>query len=214
MMRFDRLWWVFFLSAAALVPAANCAQGTSPSASSEGGGGESSTSFESSSAASSSSAVGAGGMGGAGGGGGGAGGGEGGAGGGGMPSAVLAYIFTSSLYMNCTPGGTPTVAGSFESYYDNKAGMSPALPAVKSTKLTMTYVGNSYEWTFKVTPDSSIVPAGSTATVKHDADVGSGTGMGMLCDYCGGVWTLHVTWDLGGKTATDTLGPQPVMCVQ
>jgi hypothetical protein len=120
----------------------------------------------------------------------------------------------NSLYMNCTPGDTPSVLGSFNAYYDNNAGMAAALPIVKTAKLTMIYSGNTYEWSFKVMPDSSIVAAGSTATVTHSAGDGSGTGTGMLCDYCAGIWTLDVSWDLGGKTGTDTLGSPPVACVQ
>jgi hypothetical protein len=116
--------------------------------------------------------------------------------------------------MNCAPGAAPSVAGSFEVKYDNTAGMAAALPKVTSAKLLMTHLGKSYEWSFSVTPESSIVPAGNAPVVKHNAGAGSGMGMGALCDYCAGIWTLTVTWDIGGKPASATQNPIPVNCAQ
>jgi len=148
------------------------------------------------------------------GGGGSGGGGGGGESDGGGPSAVEATIVTSSmLYMNCMPGAPPAVAGSFDVKYDNTTGMSPALPKVTSATLAMTHLGTSYEWSFSVTPESSIVPSGKAPVVTHNAGAGSGTGMGDLCDYCAGIWTLTVTWDIGGKPSSDSQGPLPVGCV-
>jgi hypothetical protein len=129
-------------------------------------------------------------------------------------SAVEPSIMTlSSLYMNCMPGAMPSVEGSFDVKYDNTASMSPALPKVTGAKLAMTYLGKSYEWSFAVTPESTIVPAGNAPVVKHTAGAGSGMGTGQLCDYCAGVWTLTVTWDIGGKAVSNMKGSQPFDCV-
>lgn len=142
-------------------------------------------------------------------------GGSGGSGGGAMPSAVEASIVTSSsLYMSCAQGGTPTVAGSFDVKYDNTSGGSPALAKVTGAKLAMTHLGSSYEWSFTVTPESSIVPSAKAPIVVHNANPGSGMGTGALCDYCAGIWTLTVTWDIGGKPSSDMQGPLPVNCMQ
>lgn len=130
-----------------------------------------------------------------------------------MPSAVLASLEVNSLYINCMPPGPASVVGSFDAKYNNSMGVNTALPKVTSAKLSMTYLGNTYTWTFSVMPSSSIVGAGLTSTVTHNAGAGSGTGTGKLCDYCQGVWTLSVDWDLGGKTGSDMLGPQPAQCV-
>ncbi len=145
-------------------------------------------------------------------------GGMGGTGGGqggnvGMPSAVVASIEKNALYVNCMPPGPASVSGSFDAQYDNSLGSNAALPKVSSAKLAITYLGNTYTWTFAVMPQSSIVGAGSVSTVTHNAGAGSGMGNGQLCDYCSGVVTLTVDWDLGGKTGSDSLGPQPVQCV-
>lgn len=212
MTSFSRRGWALFLATLVVAAAQSCAQGTDPPASSsEGGGGaDDPTGASSSSSSSSSGAGGAGGAGGQGGAGGA--GGAGGEGGSGVPSSVVASLQTSSLYVNCAPGATPAVAGDFTVTYDNSKGMSPALPAVTEAKLMMTHLGNAYDWTFSVTPNSSFVPPGAAPTVTHKAAAGSGSGMGGLCDYCSGVWTLVVTWNLGGKTASDSLMSLPIMC--
>lgn len=193
---------------------ANCAEGTDtvPDDSNEGGSqntGSSSSGIAGKGGAGGSNQGGAGGSGGAGGTG--TGGGDGGNMG--MPSAVIASIEKNTLYVNCMPPGPASVSGSFDAKYDNSVGLNAALPKVTSAKLEITYLGNTYTWTFSVMPQSSIVGAGVISTVTHNAGAGSGTGNGQLCDYCSGVATLAVEWDLGGKTGTDSLGPQPVQCV-
>ncbi|MCK6591971.1 MAG: hypothetical protein L6Q76_30840, partial [Polyangiaceae bacterium] len=157
MTSFGRAGWSLFLLTFAGIVGVSCATGTDqPPSSSEGGGGSENPST------SSSASSGGGGLGGMGGGGSGGAGGMGGGSGGGAPSAVIPSIETSSsLFMNCMPGSTPAVTGSFNVKYDNTAGMSPALAKVTSAKLSMTHLGNSYEWSFPVMPDSSIVPSGT-----------------------------------------------------
>ncbi len=214
MTSFGRAFWTLFLSVLGATAAASCAAGNEkPPSSSEGGGGTDDNPSASSSVSSSASS-GSGGAGGMGGQGGGGGGGGSGGGGGGATSAVEPSVVTlSSLYMNCMPGAMPSVEGSFDVKYDNMASMSPALPKVTGAKLAMTYLGSSYEWSFAVTPESTIVPAGNAPVVKHTAGAGSGMGTGQLCDYCAGVWTLTVTWDVGGKALSSMKGPQPFDCV-
>lgn len=202
-----RIGWALFFSTVYALAAASCATGTDePSSSSDGGGGTGDPT--------SSGGAGAGGMGGGGSGGGGGIGGDGGSGGGATSAVEASIVTSSSLFMNCMLGDQPTVAGSFEVKYDNTAGMAAALPKVTSAKLSMTHLGSSYEWSFSVTPESSIVPSGNAPVVTHNAGPGSGTGMGKLCDYCAGIWTLTVTWDIGGKPSIDMQGPLPVNCVQ
>jgi hypothetical protein len=166
---------------------------------------------------SASSGVGAGGEGGLGGaggvggvGGGAANGGAGGVGGEGGP-VEPSIVTLASLYMNCV-GSAMAVEGTVDVKYDNTNSISSATAKVTSAKFAMTYLGSSYEWSFAVTPQSTIVPARSAPVVKHAAGAGSGMGTGQLCDYCAGVWTLTVTWDINGKVESDTKGPEPVNC--
>jgi hypothetical protein len=207
------------LLAAALGAAASCATGTDPSTTPE--------EDDDASAASSSSAGSGGGDGGGsgsatgsgtgGGGGGGAGsGGGGGAGAGGSPpeSALVASLYTMAMTMDCQPGGTPSITGSFEAYYDNMAGSFSSIAIVKSAKLTLTFAADSYVWSFPVAPQNSFVAAGATTLVTHTAGAGSGAGDGALCDYCGQQWKLDVEWDLGGKPGSDSIGPGSVVCAQ
>lgn len=49
-------------------------------------------------------------------------------------------------------------------------------------------------------------------TAAHQKQNGSGSGTVAPCNYCGQMWTLEVTWTVGGSVVTDSLGPQPVMC--
>jgi hypothetical protein len=150
-------------------------------------------------------------------------GGSGGAGGiggaGGEPNLKATITTFYGLYMDCKlgpPGPANSLEGSFDASYDNTKGASPVLAKVLGAKLAMAYLGSSYEWSFTVTPESTIVPASEAPVVKHAVSgAGSGTGSGEPCDHCAGEWTLTATWDIDGQgTLTDVAGPQPVNCLQ
>jgi hypothetical protein len=137
------------------------------------------------------------------------------------PSGMVKATITSfaALYMDCklTPEGTPanSLKGSFDANYDNTSGDTPALPKVVGAKLNRG-VGS---WSFTVTPESTVVPAGGSPVVKHAVAVavaaGSWLSSGEPCDYCAGDWTLDVTWDVDGQgMLNDIAGPLPVICSQ
>jgi hypothetical protein len=116
------------------------------------------------------------------------------------------------MFVNCMPIVPPDpVNGSFTASYDNSAGSAPAIAFITSARLL---VGNTSDWNFTVTPNSSgMVAAGATVNGTHMKQNGSGSGSLIPCNACNQTWRLEVTWDAGGTLVTDTLGPSPVQCV-
>jgi hypothetical protein len=199
-----------------LVLSAACAsEETNAQSSSAGGGGASSqasgpTSTSSGSGGGAATGTGGAGQGGAGGAGGAGQGGGGGAGGG--QGALAPSITSMDMYIDCMPiVGPDPVHGSFTASYNNSAGASFSDATITSAKLVF---DAGKEWTFKVAPNTSgMVGPGMTTMSAHVKQSDSGSGTVAPCGYCNGVWTLEVTWDTGGQSVTDTLGPNPVQCV-
>ena len=106
--------------------------------------------------------------------------------------------------------GPDPVHGSFQVGYKN-TGAGSAEATITSSRLIFS---DMKAWSFKVTPAGSGMLGGMTeATVAHVKQDGSGSGEAGPCNYCNQMWTLEVTWNVGGATVTDTLGPQQVSCV-
>lgn len=171
------------------------------------------------SSSSSSSSSGAGGAGGAGGQGGGqqtgsGGNGSGGAGTGGAPPAgdLAPNLKSMDMYINCQPiVGPDPVHGSFIVDYDSTGAMGPTSATITNARLVF---GGQSSFTFGVTPSGSgTIAPGAVVALTHQKTDGSGSGDKPACSFCNGTWSLEVTFDLNGKSFTDTLPAAPVSCV-
>jgi hypothetical protein len=117
------------------------------------------------------------------------------------------------MYIDCMPiVDADPVLGTYTAAYDNSGGASSAEAVISSSRLVFS---DGKAWTFKVSPTSSgMVGPAMNATAAHKKQMGSGSGTVAPCNYCNGqMWTLEVTWTVGGQVVTDSLGPQPVECV-
>lgn len=133
-----------------------------------------------------------------------------------VTSALVPDILSDTLYMNCMPSVPPDpVGGGFVVRYQNDgstadhAAFASATLTIHRTPLT------SSTWTFDVNPtDSGSVPPGQHSDITHAKVYGSGSGStNDPCDYCGGTWTLDVSWQIDGATVTDSLDAGSVDCV-
>lgn len=148
--------------------------------------------------------------GGAGGSAGGAGGSAGGAGGAGTPD-IVPKLIDLELFVDCMPIVSPDpIHGGFDASYDNQGTGPGSLAITKIALQASSPNGGALNWSFDVVPaGSGVVGAGQTATILHQKVDGSGSGTGSPCNFCGGDWTLDVTWEDG---SSGTLGPLPVSC--
>jgi len=136
-------------------------------------------------------------------------GGQGGAGGGG---ALVPSLMTSEMYIDCMPiVDADPIIGTFTATYDNSAGANSAEAVIASSRLVFS---DGKAWSFKVAPGSSgTVGPMMSSTAAHQKQNGSGSGTVAPCSYCGQMWTLEVTWTVGGSVVMGSLGPTPVECV-
>lgn len=129
---------------------------------------------------------------------------------------LIADILSDTLYVDCMPGIPPDpIHGDFTVHYENPGAVAERA-VIQSATLTMTKAPlTSGTWSFDVTPaGSGSVAAGASRDVTHNKVAGSGAGSaGGGCTYCGGTWTLDVTWQSGGTTVTDSLDAGTVDCV-
>lgn len=130
--------------------------------------------------------------------------------------ALVPDILSDSLYVNCMPSIPPDpLGGGFDVRYVND-GAAASRAVIQSSTLTVSYAPLlQATWTFDVTPvGSGSVSAGQQRDVTHAKVGGSGSGStNDLCSYCGGTWSLDVTWLVDGVPVTDSLDAGTVDCV-
>jgi hypothetical protein len=141
----------------------------------------------------------------------------GGAGTGGSGQGPLSIQLTAStLYVNCQPlVSQDPIYGDFTAQYTND-GTSPASAAIVAASLSMVSGAKTLVWPLAVTPSGSgLVAPTATVSITHEKQTQTtGLPAGMPCDFCGGTWTLSVTWDMGGGArVTRSLPSSPVACV-
>ncbi len=130
--------------------------------------------------------------------------------------ALVPDLLSHTLYVNCMPSIPPDpLGGAFVVRYRND-GATASHAALQSSTLTLNYFSLAQAtWSFDVTPtDSGSVGAGQQRDVTHTKVASSGSGStNDLCSYCGGIWSLDVTWLVDGVTVTDSLDAGTVDCV-
>jgi hypothetical protein len=127
-------------------------------------------------------------------------------------SSLVPSLSTSEAYVDCMPiVDADPVHATFTATYDNSAGASTAEAVIASSRFVFS---DGKAWIFKVAPGSSgMVGPTMNVTAAHQKQNGSGSGTVAPCNYCNQMWTLVVTWTVGGATVTDSIGPQIVECV-
>ncbi len=118
------------------------------------------------------------------------------------------------FWVNCQPGVVPDpINGSFDAKYTNTGTAAGSLK-ITSTRMSMKSPGgNTMDWKFDVNPtQSGSVPAGKSLTTNHKKVFGSGKGSGAPCGYCGGEWTLNVTWTDGSQTIPMAAKASKIQC--
>lgn len=130
--------------------------------------------------------------------------------------ALVPDILSDTLYVNCMPSIPPDpVGGGFVVRYQNDDALA-SRARIQTATLTLNKSPlTSGSWSFDVTPaGSGNVPAGTHRDVTHDKVGGSGSGSaGGPCSFCGGTWTLDVSWQTGGSTVTDSFDAGTIDCV-
>ena len=119
----------------------------------------------------------------------------------------------TDFWIDCMPEvSADPIEGSFTAIYDNSFGPT-SMTHVDSATLQLTVNGESLVWTFGVLPAGTSVPAGEVQQVEHIKTDGWGEGSGQPCDYCGGSWTLDVTWSVEPwNVVSQQIGPVPILC--
>jgi hypothetical protein len=124
-------------------------------------------------------------------------------------------LVSASFHGDCMPEvPSDALGGSFVASYDNGVGAAPATAAITSAKLVHHANGApDATFGFDVTPsDAGPVAAGAATSVTHTKVDGSAPGSDVVCQkYCGGEWSLEVTWTTGAGMVKDTL-PAMVGC--
>ncbi len=125
-------------------------------------------------------------------------------------------ILSHSLYVDCMPVvPADPFRGGFEVRYQND-GAAADRAVIQTATLTLNQSPLAQAtWTFGVTPaGSGSVGAGQSKDVSHAKMNGTGSGStNDPCAYCGGIWSLDVTWEIGGASVPDSLDAGTIDCV-